>query len=200
MKSLITLFLANLLFLLATIDVAHSADHLIGTSGANQLVDNAGKRWNAQVAYTTNGNSDVYTLGGLLASDHYFGDSLSGSHLLIDNAGRKWNLNVFYTTDGAGNVIPISAGGGGGGTWGSITGTLSSQTDLQNALNLKANTAALAPVATSGVYSDLTAKPTFTLPLLNTSNVVTVNNFGGDSGAGGLAGAVPAPATGKSFL
>ncbi len=32
-------------------------------------------------------------------------------------------------------------GGGGGGTWGSITGTLSSQTDLQAALNLKANNA-----------------------------------------------------------
>ena len=29
--------------------------------------------------------------------------------------------------------------GGGGGTWGSITGTLSDQTDLQNALNAKAN-------------------------------------------------------------
>ena len=27
----------------------------------------------------------------------------------------------------------------GGGTWGSITGTLSNQTDLQNALNLKLN-------------------------------------------------------------
>ena len=33
------------------------------------------------------------------------------------------------------------AGAGGGGTWGSITGTLSSQTDLQNALNAKAATA-----------------------------------------------------------
>ena len=29
------------------------------------------------------------------------------------------------------------SGGVGGGTWGSITGTLSNQTDLQNALNLK---------------------------------------------------------------
>lgn len=32
---------------------------------------------------------------------------------------------------------------GGGGTWGSITGTLSDQTDLQNALNAKANVSAL---------------------------------------------------------
>jgi hypothetical protein len=44
------------------------------------------------------------------------------------------------TYDAAGNLI-VSAydvGAAGGGTWGSITGTLSSQTDLQNALNLKA--------------------------------------------------------------
>lgn len=32
-------------------------------------------------------------------------------------------------------------GGGGGGTWGGITGTLSDQTDLQSAINLKANAA-----------------------------------------------------------
>lgn len=40
-------------------------------------------------------------------------------------------------------------------SWGSITGTLSSQTDLNTALGLKANTAALAPVAFSGLIGDL---------------------------------------------
>lgn len=40
-------------------------------------------------------------------------------------------------------------------TWGSITGTLASQTDLNTALGLKANTAALAPVAFSGLIGDL---------------------------------------------
>lgn len=34
---------------------------------------------------------------------------------------------------------PRGGGSGGGGTWGSITGTLSNQTDLQNALNAKAD-------------------------------------------------------------
>ncbi|QQS59859.1 hypothetical protein IPN35_03250 [Candidatus Peregrinibacteria bacterium] len=43
--------------------------------------------------------------------------------------------------------------------WGSITGTLADQTDLQNALGLKANTADLATVATSGDYADLTNAP-----------------------------------------
>ncbi len=36
-------------------------------------------------------------------------------------------------------VIHLKKAGGGGWTWGSITGTLSAQTDLQNALNNKAN-------------------------------------------------------------
>lgn len=59
---------------------------------------------------------------------------------------------------------------GGGGTWGSITGTLSAQTDLQNALDGKAaashdhdgvyvKPASLAAVATSGDYDELLNKP-----------------------------------------
>ncbi len=43
----------------------------------------------------------------------------------------------------------VSSGGGGGGdaTWGSITGTLSNQTDLQSALDAKANSADLGDLA-----------------------------------------------------
>lgn len=40
---------------------------------------------------------------------------------------------------GGGATALHSHAGGGGGTWGSITGTLSSQTDLQSALNAKLN-------------------------------------------------------------
>lgn len=44
--------------------------------------------------------------------------------------------------------------------WGDIGGTLSAQADLQAALDLKADISSLAPVAFSGVYADLTGKPT----------------------------------------
>jgi len=64
------------------------------------------------------------------------------------NLNLKQNLVTLTTTGSSGAAtfnqstgalnIPNYAGGGGG-TWGSITGTLSSQTDLQNALNLKAS-------------------------------------------------------------
>jgi hypothetical protein len=56
-------------------------------------------------------------------------------------------------------------GGGGSSIWGGITGTLANQTDLQAALNAKANTSALAGVATSGSYTDLANKPTIPTPV-----------------------------------
>lgn len=93
-------------------------DNIIGDSfsGNLQLIDNSGNRWNLGTAYTTNGNGDIYTLGGVSAAgDTFIGDLLSGNHQLIDNSSRRWNLQVFYTTDGHGNVIPITGGGGGGG-------------------------------------------------------------------------------------
>lgn len=53
-----------------------------------------------------------------------------------------------------------SGGSSGPASWGSITGTLSSQTDLQTALNAKAYTSTLAGVATSGAYLSLSGLPT----------------------------------------
>lgn len=66
--------------------------------------------------------------------------------------------------------------------WGTITGTLSSQTDLKNALDSKANTSDLSSVATSGDYEDLTNTPTIptkTSDLTNDSGFIdnTVNDL-----------------------
>lgn len=54
----------------------------------------------------------------------------------IGKSGTTTSTNGFNITEGcyAVNGVCITSGGG---TWGSITGTLSSQTDLQTALNLK---------------------------------------------------------------
>jgi hypothetical protein len=59
-----------------------------------------------------------------------------------------------------GDMVWAAPPGGGGASWGSITGTLSDQTDLQSALDAKAASSSLATVATSGSYDDLTDKPT----------------------------------------
>jgi len=70
------------------------------------------------------------------------------------SAGR-----VAYLTLGSGLSITgttiTSGGGGGGSSWGSITGTLSSQTDLQSALDAKLSTSAAA-AAYQPLDSDLT--------------------------------------------
>jgi len=44
----------------------------------------------------------------------------------------------FLKTDGSALSWQFDSGGGGGGTWGSITGTLSDQIDLKSALDGKA--------------------------------------------------------------
>ena len=70
--------------------------------------------------------------------------------------------------------VPPAGGGGGSSAWGAISGTLSDQTDLQTALNAKANTAALAAVATAGTYASLTGKPTLgTAAAANTGDFAT---------------------------
>ena len=63
----------------------------------------------------------------------------------------------------------------GGSTWGNISGTLSSQTDLNTALNGKANTSELGAAAFSNDYDDLNGKPTIptkTSDLINDSGFI----------------------------
>jgi hypothetical protein len=60
---------------------------------------------------------------------------------LATNKIYRWSGTVY---------VEISSSAGGGGTWGSITGTLSNQTDLQNALNAKQDDITLTTTGTSG--------------------------------------------------
>lgn len=58
--------------------------------------------------------------------------------------------------------------------WGNVKGTLSNQTDLQNALNSKVNTSDLSNVATSGSYNDLSNTPT--IPTVNDATLIIQKN------------------------
>lgn len=77
--------------------------------------------------------------------------------------------NVTISDDGNGGLIIAASvtGGGGSVAWGSVSGTLSAQADLQAALNLKTTDSTLATVAKSGNYSDLTGKPTIPAAQVN---------------------------------
>lgn len=66
----------------------------------------------------------------------------------------KFELNS--TEDVAINLV--GGGGGGAGTWGSITGDINQQTDLTDLIDNKLN--GLATVARTGSYNDLSNKPT----------------------------------------
>jgi len=57
---------------------------------------------------------------------------------LINNIGESYSLAVVKIIDKNGKIKSVmSSGGGGSAAWGTITGTLSSQLDLQSALNAK---------------------------------------------------------------
>jgi hypothetical protein len=86
------------------------------------------------------------------------------------NASNHLIISYSNATTSDAGLLP--SGGGGSSAWGGITGTLSNQTDLINALNGKATAAqgakadtavqpgALATVATTGAYASLSGLPT----------------------------------------
>ena len=111
---------------------------------------------------------------GTLGNQTDLASALSGKQATISGAPGTWpsfgaaallSVGTAAGTVAAGND---SRFGSGGGTWGSITGTLSSQTDLNSALGGKQATISGAPgtwpsfsaVATSGNYGDLSSRPT----------------------------------------
>lgn len=87
--------------------------------------------------------------------------------------------------------IPAPSGGGGGGTWGSITGTLSAQTDLNSALGGKAATSHTHVAANVTDFSEavddrvaalLVAGANVTLTYNDASNTLTIAASGGGGG------------------
>lgn len=104
----------------------------------------------------TNLTSDLNTLTSAVAGKFTFPGSGTTAQFL-DGTGALQTSKTLLSqfTNDAGFITSAPST-----TWGSITGTLSSQTDLNTALGLKANTSSLSTVATSGLYSDLLSKPT----------------------------------------
>lgn len=112
----------------------------------------------------------------LLPADMLIGTST------IRVAGKKKNITKNFTLELLKNFI---LDGNVGVQWGTITGTLSNQTDLQAALNAKQNNITLTTVGSAGPATLVGAtlnvpnyagvSYTFTSPLVNTEGAVTIN-------------------------
>ena len=108
--------------------------------------------WNSLAyRFETSGGAAWGAITGTLSAQTDLNTALSGKQATLVSATNIKTING-STILGAGDLaITASA------AWGSITGTLSAQTDLNTALGLKANTSSLAAIAASGSAADLTA-------------------------------------------
>lgn len=133
----------------------------------------------------TNAEYVVGALNGTLTNERLLTDTGTVTWDLTTGGQAKANVPTF--TSGAAGVVPASGGGttnflradgswaappsGGSPAWGTITGTLSSQTDLQTALDAKVPTSrtisTTAPLTGGG---DLSANRTFALSTNGISN------------------------------
>lgn len=121
----------------------------------------------------------------------WFGINTNGSRFSSNAVSFRWSIHdtnsvlVMGTNNAAGNALTtniiinpngsITPSGGGGAAWGGITGTLSSQTDLQAALDAKASDASVTTLAAKtitrtlfpeGDYNLAATTTWFDLPLL----------------------------------
>ncbi|CAB5217951.1 hypothetical protein UFOVP201_36 [uncultured Caudovirales phage] len=118
---------------------ASNSDYVL--NWVDQSIFNGGAITNsitiAGATYDTELSSDFF--GVQLSSDHTKGSTVEYNGLHTYDGVNSLNVNPTGITF-PDSTVQVTAYTGGGGTWGSITGTLSNQTDLQSALDLKYST------------------------------------------------------------
>lgn len=144
--------------------------------GSGEVVTIQSLNGTIEVSSTTIGTDSLVLTSAMQAAL----SALSAVYQVILVSGT--NIKTVNGTSllGSGNIV-IS---GGGGTWGSITGTLSSQTDLQTALNNKQDAAAflttLAAIGGTSGTGNLArvTSPTFVTPTLGAASATSVSIAG----------------------
>ena len=107
---------------------------------------------------TGGGDGDAYwgNIGGVLANQTDLKTALDAKSAVTANPTLEGGESDLSSIEIDGTKYSVPSGGGGGGgstTWGSITGTLSNQTDLTTALLGKANTSDV-PVSLADLVDD----------------------------------------------
>lgn len=105
----------------------------IGDSTDKRYVTEAEKTKLSNLSGTNTGDQNLFSTIAVSGQSNVVADTTGDTLTLV--AGS----NITITTDATTDSITISSSGGGGGStaWGTITGTLSNQTDLQTALDGK---------------------------------------------------------------
>lgn len=102
------------------------------------------------------------------------------------NSGKKYTQTLVVTTLNTDPISFVLTGGASGTSWGAISGTLSDQTDLQNALDAKqasdADLTALAALSTTGIVARTAANTYVPRTLTGTSNKITITDGDGVAG------------------
>ncbi len=107
--------------------------------------------------------------------------TVSDNVLIIDNEDTTNPRSTKTAT--IQSIVNLASGGGGGATWGSITGTLSTQTDLQSALDAKQSTLTLTTTGTSGAATLVGA-------------TLNVPQYSGGGGVSSVTGTAPVVSSG----
>jgi len=164
----------------------------------------SGGRFNWYNTALTNGN--MFQLNASNGLDLWNYASSTWSKRFTFSSSGDLTANSFVKLGGTGSQFLMADGttttGSGGGAWGSITGTLSSQTDLQNALDLKAPLASptltgtpTAPTATAGTNTTQIATTAFVYANSASSSIKQLNTIRlesyGDSFTTGMGASSP---------
>ena len=166
------------------IDGVDGRDGLDGQDGISPTVSTSKSGKTTTVTITdADGEKTVTILDGEDGQDGQDGqDGEDGvSPIITTSKSGKTTTITIVDADGT-KTATILDGDDADCTWGNITGTLSDQTDLKNALDAKADVSSLATVATTGDYDDLIDKPTIPTKVSDLSNDLnfidnTVNNL-----------------------
>ena len=157
-----------------------SGDRYLTTSTTSLTIDNANKTLTVQtgLSYTPTQNVTI----AYDASNHMHGEVLtydSGTGVMTVDVNNHTGTGTYAAwTVNVGGVTPATSV-----AWGSVTGTLSSQTDLQTALNAKQNKSSLVTVSTSSNYYATAASENGVIYLDNSSaGIATVYLPDGDTG------------------
>lgn len=163
----------------ADITVTAAAGTLTGTTLNSSVVSSSltsvgtitSGTWSGSFGAVSGANLTSLTAANISAGTA--GIDISGNSATVTTINGRISAGTNVTITGSGTsgspYVINSSGGGGGTTWGSITGTLSAQTDLQTALDAKVD-----ETATSGADS-------YTISAIPTRVLITCDN-GSDQG------------------